>query len=76
MQRLVAEPTKFIRHYVSGTPRNMLLGAGLYYAVEHEKYEHIPIVVICPSVYAGYHLYKHRDDAAEWLRRLRRWTWI
>jgi len=46
----------------------MLLGAGLYYAVERKEHLHIPIVALFPSIYAGYHLYKHRDDAAAWIK--------
>jgi hypothetical protein len=75
MQKAV-EPIKFMTLSMFGTPRNILLGAGLYYAVEERKeYLHIPIVITFPSVYAGYHLYKHRDDAAIWIKKLRRWSW-
>ena len=43
------------------TLRNVLLGAGLCYSVEQNNYSHIPLVVIFPSVYAGYHMYKNRE---------------
>ena len=35
----------------------MILGAGLAYAVEQEKYAHIPFVILFPTAYAGYHMY-------------------
>jgi hypothetical protein len=45
--------------YVTVTNRSavtgLVLGAGLYYAISNEKYTHIPLVVIMPNVYAGYH---------------------
>jgi len=68
MQRIAAEPANMITTYVFGTSRNILLGAGLCYALERKEYMHIPLVTMFPSIYAGYHLYKHRDDAAVWLR--------
>ena len=40
--------------------RNLLMGATLCYAVEKEKYNHIPIIVIFPSIYAGYQTYSNR----------------
>ena len=69
MQRSVTEPAKIITTYIFGTSRNILLGAGLSFAVERKEYMHIPLVAIFPSIYAGYHLYKHRDDVVRWLRR-------
>lgn len=47
-------------HYY-GPLRNILLGAGLAYAAQKEKYWHFPIAFLVPSVYAGYHVYKQRD---------------
>jgi hypothetical protein len=44
----------------SGSLRNVLLGAGIAYAIEKEQYTHIPIVFVFPSVYAGYQLYKNK----------------
>jgi hypothetical protein len=41
--------------------RNILLGAGICYAIEQDKYWHIPFAFIFPSVYAGYQGYKCRD---------------
>jgi hypothetical protein len=43
------------------TSRNVLLGAGLCYSVEHNNYSHIPLVVVFPSIYAGYHMFKNRE---------------
>jgi hypothetical protein len=48
-----------LHHY--GPLRNILLGAGLAYAAQKEKYWHFPIAFVFPSVYAGYHVYKQRD---------------
>jgi hypothetical protein len=43
-----------------GVVRSLLLGAGVAYALEKEQYMHIPIVVLFPTVYAGYQLYKNK----------------
>jgi hypothetical protein len=45
-----------------GALRSLLLGAGLSYAVQQERYMHIPIVVVFPTAYAGYHMYKNKED--------------
>ncbi len=44
-------------HYTS--TRNFLCGMGLAYAIANEHYTHIPIVLLTPSIYAGYHAYKN-----------------
>ena len=49
-----------INHYIYGTTRNVLLGAGLSYAWSKENYIHIPLIFLAPSIYAGYHLYENR----------------
>ena len=45
-----------------GVARSLLLGSGLAYAIEKEQYMHLPIVIVFPTVYAGYHLYKNKEQ--------------
>ena len=40
--------------------RSIVMGAGICYAIEENKYWHLPITFLFPSVYAGYQAYKHR----------------
>jgi hypothetical protein len=56
-----------VTNYVFGTTRNLILGAGLCYAVKKEEYSHVPLIVFFPSIYAGFHLFKHKDEV---IRRL------
>ena len=56
------------RHVLFTPARNFLCGAGLAYTVSNEKYAHIPLIVVAPSVYAGYQAYIHRDAVRAWLR--------
>lgn len=49
-------------NFVYGTTRNLLAGATLCYAIDNEKYIHIPLAIIFPSIYAGYHLFKNKDE--------------
>jgi hypothetical protein len=49
------------RVYLFTPFRNILLGAGLAYCIQQENYYHIPLVIIFPSVYAGYHTFKNQD---------------
>lgn len=55
-----------VGHYTAF--RSLLLGAGLCYAIGEERYHHIPVTFLLPSIYAGYHLYKNKDAVAEWTR--------
>ena len=61
MQKLHTEGTRHIVNYMFGPTRNILLGAGLCYAVKHEYYSHIPLIVLFPSTYAGYHMYENKE---------------
>ena len=50
------------------TTRNVLMGAGLAYAVSEDKFWHVPVIIFVPSVYAGYQVYQHRKAAARFLQ--------
>ena len=65
--RLATEQVKHSVNDLLGTPRNILLGAGLHYAVEREKYTDIPFIVLFPSIYAGYHAHRNRDSVINWI---------
>ena len=54
-----------IFHYT--TTRSFILGAGLYYSVSIEKYWHIPLVILFPSAYAGYHTFKNKDAVRKYI---------
>ena len=65
--RVTTEPMKHGITYMVGTSRNILLGAGLSYAVEREEYSHIPLILIFPSIYAGYHAHRNKDVLMDWI---------
>ena len=48
--------------------RNIIGGAGLSYAIEKEKYMEIPLTIFFPSMYAGYHLFKNKDDVIKMIK--------
>jgi hypothetical protein len=60
-----------LTHYVFGTTRSMLLGAGMCYAIDREKYTHIPLVLFIPSAYVGYQLYSNKEAVVRFVRDLR-----
>ena len=66
-QRIAAESAKHSTTYVIGSWRNVLLGMGLSYAVEREEYTHIPLIILFPSIYSGYHAYRNKDAFIDWL---------
>ena len=47
-----------IQHFTPA--RNVMCGIGLAFAIEKEKYWHLPVAFIFPSVYCGYQGYKNR----------------
>jgi hypothetical protein len=59
---------KVLTYYVYGTVRGLLAGAGLCHAVQNKKYEEIPLTLFFPSVYAGYHVYKNKESAVQWIK--------
>jgi hypothetical protein len=61
VQKLQAAFTTHISHRHFTPFRNILLGAGLAYAWSTDRAMHTPLIVIAPSVYAGYQGYKGRD---------------
>ncbi len=60
---------EMIRYIVTSPLHTLLLGAGLCYTIQSNKYSHVPLVIVCPSIYAGYHCYKNKDRIAEWIRK-------
>ena len=42
--------------------RSVLMGIGLAYAWTESKVWHTPLIVLAPSVYAGYQAFKARDQ--------------
>lgn len=62
---ITAAQTPAVRVLLFGPVRNILAGAGIAYAIEKEKYWHLPITFFVPSIYAGYHTYKNRRDVVK-----------
>jgi hypothetical protein len=61
--------TKTIRLITNSSINGLLIGAGICYTIQSEKYIHIPLVILFPSVYSGYHSYKNKDKILEWIRK-------
>jgi hypothetical protein len=55
-----------------GPTRNLLLGAGLCYAVKKEQYTHLPLILLFPSIYAGYHLYENKEQVIRFIRDMKK----
>jgi hypothetical protein len=58
-----------IRLIINAPIHYFLFGAGICYTIESKKYLHIPLVILSPSAYAGYHCYKNKNNILEWLRK-------
>ena len=63
------DTTKIITHqllHLTST-RSFFLGAGLYYSISLEKYWHVPLVILFPSAYAGYHTFKNKEQVKNFI---------
>jgi hypothetical protein len=79
LQRLGNESLKHTTTYFFGAARSVLLGIGLSHAIEQENYEHIPLILIVPSVYAGYHAHRNKDSILDWIiasKKKMKGTWL
>jgi hypothetical protein len=56
-----------IQHYFFGSTRNIIAGASLCYSIQNERYLEIPLTILLPSIYAGFHLYKNKDEIVDWV---------
>jgi len=59
--------TQFINQAITraaplGTVNSFLLGSGLCYSIQNGKYWHIPCVLLFPTAYTGYQMYKNKDE--------------
>lgn len=59
-----------IQHYMHGVTRNLLTGASLCYAIKNETYLQVPLTILFPSIYSGYHLYKNKENVIDWIHRI------
>lgn len=64
--------SQIIYNYMLGPTRNLLLGASLCYAWKKEQYAHVPLIILFPSVYAGYHLYENKEQIIRFVRDFKR----
>ncbi len=67
---MVLENVVKVQHF--GPVRNVLLGGGMAYAIAEDKYLHLPVALVFPSIYAGYQAYKQRERVAGFVRSLQR----
>lgn len=56
------ELQRHISHSVISWHRSLFLGMGLAYTIENNKYWELPVVILFPTVYSGYQLFKHRNS--------------
>ena len=60
-------PNIIIRHNTFSIMSALLMGGGLCHAVDQKQYTYIPLVVLMPSVYAGYHIYNNKYAVKKYL---------
>jgi hypothetical protein len=65
LKELVISKTVRLQHFT--WQRSALMGAGLAYAWSTEKAWHTPLIVLMPSAYAGYQIYKNRQSVRDFI---------
>ena len=58
-----------VHHFT--TFRNMLCGGSIAYAIAEEKYMHLPMAVLFPSIYTGYQAYSNRAAILQTVAQLK-----
>jgi Tfp pilus assembly ATPase PilU len=42
------------------------------FAIEKKEYIHIPIIILFPSIYTGYHLYDNKEKIIRWVNHIKK----
>ena len=60
----------YLNHAVSHftMTRSLLAGATLAWAVKKENYSHIPLIILFPSMYTGYHVYQNKEELIAYIK--------
>jgi hypothetical protein len=58
-----------VNHFTSF--RNILCGGSIAYAIAEEKYTHLPMAVLIPSIYVGYQAYSNRAAILQTVAQLK-----
>jgi hypothetical protein len=69
INKLVGDIPTTITHHVMGPTRALLAGAGLCYTVEKKPLYYIPLPLLFPSAYVGYHLFQKKEEVILWIGR-------
>ena len=64
------QPIRIFINRFSSLPYNLLFGAGISYAIQEGNIYQTPIVLFFPGAYAGYHMYKNRDQLKQFAKGL------
>ena len=67
IRRVVGEIPTSITHHMMGPTRAFLAGAGLCYTVEKKPLYYLPLPLLFPSAYAGYHMFQKKEEVVVWL---------
>jgi hypothetical protein len=51
----------------TGPVRNLIMGGTLCYAIQQERYWHIPVILLTPSIYAGYNLFENKVEVMKFI---------
>jgi hypothetical protein len=63
------QPNQYFKHLHFTPFRSILAGAGFCYAIEEDKFWHLPVTFLFPSMYAGYQGYKNREQILNFMKK-------
>lgn len=61
-EKIFPNSIELIHRNRRGVISNLFMGAGLCYAMDQKKFSHIPLVLMFPSAYTGYHIYQNTKN--------------
>ena len=59
-----------LHHYNRKMSSLFLMGGALSFSVQKENYLHIPIIILFPSIYSGYHTYKNKAEIIAYFKEI------
>lgn len=59
-----------INLFVHGYMSNLIRGIGLAFCIEQDKYLHLPLPLLCPSIYLGYQAYQYKLNIKNFVKDL------
>ncbi len=66
--KILSEVSEPINIRITNYMTNLFRGIGIAYCIEKEKYMHLPITWMFPSIYLGYQIFTNKDYIKKFIK--------